>query len=354
MKKQTVKNLINGVLAILCVALFLFLFIMLAFSYDGGLLTVIALVFLGVIITIFANSVVHELGHLIFGIFCGLKFYSIQFLWLFIGKENGKIKVKFSSSNGELGVTVLTPSSSGKTFQKYVISALGGLIFSLLIIISQVLICLYCKNVIVYASLGITFPISVYVFLINLFPTFENNDGYLIYSFLSGEKLKLVASNYYDLVGLLYEGVEPSELDSSKLIDYGGEDVYSTNLRYLRYLAYVNGDEESAIKELRKISDLSKLSNLVEEVYEELFFCALLIKDDKFITAHEEEVLEIILRELRPQSFRVHASYRIYKGDISWAKLIMQSGIEFSKSYAVKGVAKAEIKYLESMLNNLN
>ncbi len=353
MKKQRIKNLINGIVALSCVALFMFLFLTLTFSYQDDVFTIIASVFAGVLVILLLNSLVHETGHVLFGVFSGLKFYSVKFLWLFIGKKEGKLKVLLESSDGEIGSTVLVPKSPEKVFEKYVLSAFGGLLFTFLLITAQVLICLFCKNLIIYSALGITFPITVYVFLINLFPLFENNDGYIVYAYLSGGKLKTVCSNYFTATAWLYAGVEPSELDSTLLLDHGVESPYFSNVRYLRYLAYVNSDEERAVEELRQISDLSKLSFCVDEVYEELLFCALLIGDEKFIKAHENEVIKIISKQERPQSFRVHASLRINDKDIEWAKLILESGIKFCDTYAVKGIAKSEKRYMKFMLDNL-
>lgn len=353
MKKQKIKNLIELFVALLCVIVFAFLILdlLLAFGWE---LTILASVFVGAVVVILVNSIFHELGHLIFGLLSGLKFVSIKFLWLFIGKKQGKLKIELQSSGGEVGSTILAPNGTENTFKKYVVSAFGGLLFTFIILILQIALCLFLKdNLIVYAGLGITFPITAYIFLINLFPVFENNDGYLIYAYLQGGNLKKVASNYYSLASLLVEGVEPSELDSSLLIDYGGVDQFSLNIRYLRYLAFINGDEERAIKELREVSDLSKLIYVVNEVYEELFFSALLMEDKKFINAHKDEVIDIVSKQERPQSFRVHASFRVYNGDKEWAKLILKSGIEFCDTYYVKGVASSEKKYMQSMLERL-
>ncbi len=353
MKKNRIKLIINGLTACLCVLLFAYLALNLLSGYESEVVKILISAFLGVIITLLLNSVVHELGHIIAGLICGLKFNSVQFSWLFIGKTRGKLKVKFKSSEGELGVTELIPKTSQKAFEKYVISAVGGLVTSFILLTVQVLICLFSTSLILYAGLGITFPITAYIFLINLFPVFENNDGHLVYTFMRGGDDKKICSNYYTATALLYEGVEPSELEPSLLIDYQKEGEYSVGVRYLRYLAYIQSDEERAILELRKISDLSKFYGIREEVFEELYFSALTIGDDKFIKAYEQDAVRIFSKEERPQSFRAHAVYRIKNGEADWAKLILKSGIDFCSTYPVKGVAKAEKRYMELMLKNL-
>ncbi len=353
MKKSRLKLIINGLTACLCVLVFAYLSVNLLTAVVTKALTVVLSIVFGVIITYLLNSVVHEIGHLIAGLIVGLKFNSIQFLWIFIGKEGKKIKIRLKKSNGEVGVTELIPTSKHKVLDKYVVSTLGGLIATFLLLTAQILICFLSKSLVLYASLGITFPITAYILLINVFPTFENNDGYFVYTYLQGGENRKVCQNYYEATALLYLGVEPSEIEASLLIDYLVESEYAVGIRYLRYLAYIQSDEERALKELRKISDLSKFTSIKEEVFEELFFSALTIGDEIFIKTYEQDAVKIFEKQDRPQSYRTHAVYRIKNGEVDWAKLILKSGIEFCDNYAVKGVAKAEKRYMQLILNNL-
>ena len=160
MKKQKVKNLIEIFVALLCVIVFAFLILDLLLAFDWSL-TVIASVVVGALVVVLANSILHELGHLVFGLASGLKFVSIKILWLFIGNKQGKLKVELQPSGGEVGYTILAPNGKNNTFKKYVISAFGGLLFTFIILILQIALCLFLKdNLIVYAGLGITFPIT--------------------------------------------------------------------------------------------------------------------------------------------------------------------------------------------------
>lgn len=353
MKKLRIKQLVNVSIALLCIALFSLLFISVLSIINVSILKVVISTAIGLIATLLLNVIFHELGHLIAGVFSGLKFYSIQFLWLFFGYENGKFKVKLKSTAGELGSTELLPQNSENAFKNYVNSALGGLVVTFALIILQVVICLSVTSLEIYCALGITFPLTVYIFLINFFPTFENNDGYLVYKYMSGGKDKVVCENYYTAVAELKNGVEPSDLDSSLLLNYGGTSGYGAGIRYLRYLAYIKHDEESALKELREISDLSENQFLSDEIYEELFFSAILLNDIKYIKTREVSMMPLFEKSVRPQTYRIHASYRIFTGETDWAKLILQSGIEFCKTYAIKGVAKAEEKYMQAILSSL-
>lgn len=353
MKKNNVKILVNVSLAIVCIALFLLLFISILFAFNQNVLAVILSVGLGLFIILVSNSIFHELGHAIIGVFSGLELYSIKFFCFLFVREKGKIKFKFDKSLGELGSTVLNPKTKEKVLKKYVASAMGGLGATFILLLAQILICSLTKNLIVYCALGITFPLTVYIFMVNLLPVFENNDGYLVYKYLSGGDEREIIENYFTLIAELFLGVEPCDVTPSLLIKYNGVSGYSANIRYLRYLAFIRSDEERALKELREISDLSAISNLNDEIFEELFFSAILLNDKRFIKANEQSALAVFEKPVRPQTYRIHGAYRIWSGEKDWAKLILKSGIEFCKDYAVKGLASSEKKYMELLIKNI-
>ncbi len=353
MKKNRLKILANICLIAICFALFALLFISLIGGYKTDALRITISVVSGLFLVFILNSILHELGHAILGVLSGLELYSIKFLFIEFTKDKGEYKFGFSKSQGELGSTILNPKSSKKVAKKYVVSACGGLGATFILLVFQVLVCLASSSLVLYSALGITFPLTVYFFMINLLPTYEKCDGYLVYKYLSGGEDRKIIENYFKATAQLFEGVEPSDLDSTLLVNYKGVSGYSANVRYLRYLAYVKNDEERALKELREISDLSEITNLNDEIFEEIFFSAVLMGDKKFIKAHESSATAVFENSSRPQTYRIHACYRIYNGEKDWAKLILESGIKFCEDYPVKGIAKSEKKYMEILLKNL-
>ena len=176
MKKLKIKQLVNVSIALICIALFALLFVSVLSVINVSISKVVISAVIGLIATLILNVILHELGHLIAGVFSGLKFYSIQFLWLFFGYENGKFKVRFKSAAGELGSTELLPQNTKSAFKNYVNSAIGGLIVTFALIILQVVICLTVTSLEIYCALGITFPLTVYIFLIRRLRN-EKNKG---------------------------------------------------------------------------------------------------------------------------------------------------------------------------------
>lgn len=346
MKKFKLKSFLNVIIAVFCVLTFAFL-LMSSLTESMDFARVIAYSVLGCLITLFANIFLHEIFHLIFGAFAGLKFSELQLFFLNLKKKGKKIKFKFKGADGVFGYSLMATDNPDGAMKKYVVSSFGGLLISFLIIVSQVVVSLSVKDLFLVVAIGNTLPISVYIFLINLLPVFENNDGSLIYLYAMGGEKKATCENYFKAVALLNSGVEPSNLDSKYLIKSDADFTYGAKIAYLRYLAYITSDEEEAFKELYSLSDLSKHQDMYDEIFEEMFFSAILMDDKKFIKNNENYAIKIFENPIRPQTFRVHASYRVYTEELDWAKLIVDSGISFCEDYEVKGIAKAEKSYLE-------
>lgn len=81
--------------------------------------------FFGMYVALFFHMIVHEAGHLVFGLMTGYKFCSFRiasFMWL---KENGKLKMKRLTLAGTGGQCLMTPPDmkDGKYRLCYIISA---------------------------------------------------------------------------------------------------------------------------------------------------------------------------------------------------------------------------------------
>ena len=111
--------------------------------------------FLGMYVALFFHMIVHEAGHLVFGLMTGYKFCSFRiasFMWL---KENGKLKMKRLTLAGTGGQCLMTPPDMkdgkiplvlyniGGSFINIIIGALflvGYLIFSDIPFLSPILL----------------------------------------------------------------------------------------------------------------------------------------------------------------------------------------------------------------------
>ena len=83
------------------------------------------------IVAYFIHILVHESGHLLFGLFTGYKFSSFRifsFMWI---KQDGKIKLKRHRIAGTAGQCLMTPPDIKDGKLPYVWYNLGGVILNL-------------------------------------------------------------------------------------------------------------------------------------------------------------------------------------------------------------------------------
>ena len=89
--------------------------------------------FLGMYVVLFFHMIVHEAGHLVFGLMTGYKFCSFRiasFMWL---KENGKLKMKRLTLAGTGGQCLMTPPDMKDGKIPLVLYNLGGSFINIII-----------------------------------------------------------------------------------------------------------------------------------------------------------------------------------------------------------------------------
>ena len=354
MKRKVIKQVLEWTIIILLFALYAFLVVDAVASSENVIYT-IGFCALGLIITVFLSSLVHELGHLIFGLLAGLKIRSITVLFIkFTFKSKRFPKIQFVMPN-DFGLTEFLPRTSRGFAKKICISAIGGLVFSTLYLAMGIAF-MYVGNYFTYCVFGITFPITAYIILVNLIPFDETSDGYLIFTLMAGGKLKRVIENSLTAIADVMLGVEPKDLDSRLLAEFTSEcDVYSVRVIYMRYLAYFRRDRERAVKELISICDSQKLNEeFYMIIFKELFYNAILNSDDAYVKANAEEAINYLSYEMHPIDYRIHASYRLYSGDYDWANLIVKAGEDKITSFEERGICTAELDYLKDIKSQLD
>ena len=96
-------------------------------TYLIVLIFLIALLYLSITIQV----IIHELGHLIFGLISGYKFTSFRLLNIMLIKISGKYKIKFFSLPGTAGQCLMTPPELKNNVIPYALYNLGGSVLNL-------------------------------------------------------------------------------------------------------------------------------------------------------------------------------------------------------------------------------
>lgn len=350
MKQNKMCFFINFITFALCFFLYLVIGVKACFLFDKSLILTISLIVLGLILNVFLSSLIHELGHIFFGVLCGLKPVSLTVCFIKISFLKS-LKIKLVPFNF-FGYTEFVPKDIDGYPSKVFKTTLGGVIFSVLFLIFEIILSnLFLSNLVIFTLFGMQYLLTLYLLLINIIPFINDNDGNLLFQLLSSGRERNLIENSLILDALILKGEEPKNINPILLSIYSKDySVNSVKIIYLRYLSLLEINEEKAFLELEKISNLEKLPRVVyDEILKELFFVAILKKDDIFIAENEDYVLNLLSKEDSPNNYRVHASYRLYKGDNEWAKLIISGGIENLENFAEKGLALTEKRFLLSL-----
>ena len=272
---------------------------------------IILLLIAGVVVFIL-QVIIHEAGHLFFGLLSGYKFISFRvFDFKIIKDENGKFKIRFERLAGTGGQCLMRPPEYVEGQFKYKLYLLGGVIFNIVFSIAFWLI-LPSYYTLLFALIGFALA------FLNLIPM-GFNDGMTFYHVSKDETTRHILYLqleyvYYQSIGknLLIEKPEVVEKINSMEItntNYLTDSLEFIKLDGLEYFfefdalynesrkLYVERDNLLPVYKVELMALLVKLISLVnpeDELLEELM-------KDKLLVAR--------LKQKNPQTKNILATY---------------------------------------------
>lgn len=186
------------------------------------------------------SILIHELGHLFFGLICSRKFQSIRILGLTFKKENGKYRFTKNKSKIPVAGQVVTTNYGKYDNAKFILYNLGGIIFEFI-----TLIILFSTNKAPYLRL-----ITLGLTLMELVPMryssgLGGNDIYNVLSLIFSPNIRSSFKAYeeidplYDDVGYSYEDIKEIE---DCLLNSGY--LFNKHLLYIYYANYFVKEKE--------------------------------------------------------------------------------------------------------------
>ena len=283
---------------------------------EGSLSSVdapnIIFLFIAGVIAFILQVIVHEAGHLVFGLFSGYKFISFRvFDFKIIKDENGKFKIRFERLAGTGGQCLMRAPEYVEGKFKYKLYLLGGVIFNIVLSIVSWLI-LPSYYTLLFALIGFALA------FLNLIPM-GFNDGMTFYHASKDKTTRFVLYLqleyvYYQSIGknLLIEKPEIVEkINSLEIVNnsYLTDSLEFIKLDGLEYFfefdtlynetrkLYLDRDDLLPIYKVELMALLVKLISLVnpeDELLEELM---------------KDKSLKIRLKQKNPQTKNILATY---------------------------------------------
>lgn len=314
------------------------------------------------------HVIIHEGGHLLFGLLTGYTFVSFRIGSMTIIKEDGKLKIKKFNIPGTAGQCLMMPPEIRNEKFPFVLYNAGGVIINLLVSMLCMLLLIPLR--------GVNFPLEAILILLagsGLFTAITNgipmkmggvpNDGHNIYSMLKSQDARRGFYVQLEVNGLQSLGTRIKELPLSKFqLDTNADlaNPLNTSLRlmeYSYYLDYLN-IERAKICLNSLVEYLDRIAGLyVNEINCERLFTELVTDCDKSIIdkLYDKNLKKYIkAAKFQASKQRLIMAYEIYYNkDMNKALEHYEEGKKLALNSPVKGDSDMEIMLLDWLKENI-
>lgn len=226
------------------------------------------------------HIIIHETGHLVFGLLTGYKFLSFRIGSFTLQKENGKYFLKKFTIPGTAGQCLLgVPDIPAEKCPYLLYHAGGGLMNLITALIT--LPFLFISDGIVKSVLVMFVAMGIITALQNLIPM-QNNDGMNIIEISRNDSEKRIIYNQLEINYLTTLGTRYKDIDEKYFDDENCEGILADCIRALKINRFLDmHDFESAEKIAQNLID-GNISGLYgNEVKCELLFCKIISGADR-------------------------------------------------------------------------
>ncbi len=251
---------------------------------------VTAIIFLSsIVISIPISLIIHELGHLIWGVIAGLKFLALSIGKILIFNDNGVVRIKKNVSLiSTFGYCICgahkTDEPKKINFSLYYI---GGCMSNIIVaIIAMIFMVLTSNTPNISTMLGGFAFCSLLLGINNLIPTNIsgfNTDGRNILDLIKNPDQAVQIYNIHRINTLLCQGKTLAEMDAKLFsCDYALNSYISHTVRYMKALRYMQNQSFTAAEvEFRGLLDTDNFQGFVKSVsLYELAFCRIMLGAD--------------------------------------------------------------------------
>ncbi|MEG2934993.1 MAG: hypothetical protein RR844_00730 [Clostridium sp.] len=338
------------------------------FKREGIVIEMIKvlIVFILVFISFYIQIIIHESGHLVFGLLSGYTFVSFRIGSATLIRNEGKWEMKKFNIPGTGGQCLLMPPEADMENVPFVLYNLGGVIFNLIFGVIPVLIVILIETTAPWLKgfllvLGFVGIISVLLNGIPLKATGVANDGSNIISMVKDKDARRAFYSQLRFNGLLSQGIRPREMNINDFKFQSGDvsSPLNTALILMEYNYYLDKMEFEKGREL--LRSLNPHLNNILGIYRfeincEKVFLELVLNGDRDLVErlYDKELLKYMKAcKGMISKTRVKMSYELlFKKDVKMAEELHEEGKALEKTYPIKGEIKMELMLMD-YLNNI-
>lgn len=253
------------------------------------MITPLSMFFMMIVVSFIMQIIIHEAGHLIFGLLTKYRFSSFRVFNLFLVNEEGHIKIKYLKIAGTAGQCIMLPPELNEKRIPYIWYNLGGCLLNIITASLFVLISFFIDHLYVYTFLILLSAFGFMFALLNGFPLrmpLVNNDGQNILSLMRNPKAprifwNMLKANEYVLNGFRIKDFPEYFFVEPDINDFDNSIMASTTLLISGRLIDLHEFEKAK----KYISDVLSIDSALIGLHRrlmicDLILCELLIKND--------------------------------------------------------------------------
>lgn len=314
---------------------------------------------LTILISLFAACllaiIIHEGGHLVFGLLTGYKYLLFRVGSMTLIKRNNKYEFKKLSIKGTGGQCILMPPESDDPQKApFLLYHAGGGLFNLFTALIAFPIAFSAESMILKVFFLILGFISGLFSLTNLLPLKIQvpNDGYNILMMLLNPSERTAIYKMLKVNGLLFNGLTPSQVPS-ELNELESEGFYKAAEKLIKGAALIDSlDFEEAEKLFDEGSKDDTIPYYQLESRSELMFCKIMnnAPADEIDAVYDKELANFIAnagKTFISKRRQMYAYHLLYKQDPQSAEKEYQAAMKLKDTYPIEGEILSELKLID-------
>ena len=334
-------------------------------SFEMSIFTIVLYIFIFYFAFII-QIIIHEAGHLIFGLLSGYEFISFRVGSITIVKDQEKFKLKKFKIKGTGGQCLMTPKTNNYEEINYVLYNLGGILMNFIAsIICLLILILVDTNQYIKVMLSEFILIGVICVISNGIPMKLggiSNDGYNTMSISRDKFIKYCFYIQLKVNGLLSKGMRFKDMPIEWFNVKEGADLNNHLVTFLKIMEanyYQDKLDFNLAKECYE-NILDNAPNIIK-LYENEIKCELLFYE--ILNGNMEKVDELYTKELRnyikitdcyiSRKRLMYVYNLIVLKDKEKADKVLGEFEKLKNSYPIKGDIESEEEIMSFILDNV-
>ena len=319
------------------------------------------LLFAGYLVGRFAHALLHEIGHLIFGLFSGFRLYEFAVGPFHFAKTGKRLRF-YVKRNRYGGMVMMTSRHTDNLYRRYFCLTLGGVLFSVAACAAWLAVVIFLRDMdyLLYSFLLPGAFMGCYIVAMNVF-AFGNDgsysDGAVLAGLRSGNPEICLNVSLMAIQGMLCAGKSPREIDRCYFYDVPEAENCVNRVQLLNYRYVYELDRENEEEAIRLSDEISRDFNVVPEIFRpgiltDIFYTELVLKknvDRAKVIWYQIE--KYIAHDLNVCNLRIRMAYELYaKEQPRLAIATGKTALSVKDEFVIPGIAKMEERIIGRLM----